>query len=186
MLLFYQWTVTKTSEWIGGEKGALRWPYTPSGTVVFFILWFWVLCFKWIKKKALYTQDIWREKWKTSVLMGLRSIPVRKKRKVQQALDFVSINLLFRGKNKCFGRQLLWPFSVLGFVYQTLKALSLWQQEPSRQKGEEVWESREVSLSILCSFCWSSFVEWPLCDLHSNWNLAILEYVFSVLLQRQI
>lgn len=24
---------------------------------------------------VLYTQDIWREKWRTSVLMGLRSIP---------------------------------------------------------------------------------------------------------------
>lgn len=41
-------------------------------------------------------------------------------------------------------------FSVLGIVYQTLKALSLWQQEPPWQKGEEVWESREVSLWVLC------------------------------------
>lgn len=62
-------------------------------------------------------------------------------------------------------------FSVLGIVYQTLKALSLWQQEPSQQKGEEVWESREVSLSVLCFhfvdhhvlndlFCEELFV-WP-------------------------
>lgn len=37
----------------------------------------------------MYTQDIWREKWETSVLMALRSIPVRKKKpKVQHALDF--------------------------------------------------------------------------------------------------
>lgn len=61
MLLFYQWTVIKTSEWIGGEKGALWWPYTPSRTVMFFILWFWVLCFKWIKKSFVYSGYLERE-----------------------------------------------------------------------------------------------------------------------------
>lgn len=119
------------------------------------------------------------EGWKTSVLMGLRSKPVRKKKpKVQQALDFVSINLLFRGKHKCFGRQLLWPFLFLEL--SALKALSLWQQQPSWQTGEEeVWESREGRpLSSVFSFCPSSFVEWPSCDLRSNRNLPTLEYVF--------
>lgn len=38
---------------------------------------------------------------------GPKKYTCQKKRRVQQALDFVSINLLFRGKNKCFGRQLL-------------------------------------------------------------------------------
>lgn len=67
-----------------------------------------------------------------------RSLPNCQKNKpnVQHALAFVSINLLIRGKSKCLGRQLLWPFSILGAFYQVLKALSLWQQEPFQQGGE--------------------------------------------------
>lgn len=67
-----------------------------------------------------------------------RSLPNCQKNKpnVRHALAFVSINLLIRGKPKCLGRQLLWPFSILGAFYQVLKALSLWQQEPFQQGGE--------------------------------------------------
>lgn len=67
-----------------------------------------------------------------------RSLPNCQKNKpnVRHALAFVSINLLIRGKSKCLGRQLLWPFSILGAFYQVLKALSLWQQEPFQQGGE--------------------------------------------------
>lgn len=70
-------------------------------------------------------------------------------------------------------------FSVLGVVYQTLRALSLWQQESSQQKKERKCENQwEVSLSVLCfHFVDHHLFEWPLCEeLHSRWNLAILEY----------
>lgn len=126
----------------------------------FFKIWFWGLCFKW--KKALYTQEIWREKWKTSVLMGLRSIPVRKKTpQSAHALDFVSINLLFRGKHKFFGRQLLWPFcswnclsNSKGFITLTAGAI-FWQ------RGEEIWESRVLFSFLLITVCWVTSL-WPL------------------------
>lgn len=111
---------------------------------------------------VLYTQDIWRERE-----MEIINAHGPKKYTCQQKhakcnmhfIHLVLINLLFRGKHECLGRQLLWPFSVLGIFCESLfkkkkkkrgkKRLSLWQQEASRQTWEEVWESRE-SLSALC------------------------------------
>lgn len=51
------------------------------------------------EKKDLCVLRISGERWETSVLSGLRSMPVWKN-KVLHALDFVSINLLFRGKTQ--------------------------------------------------------------------------------------
>lgn len=130
-----------------------------------------------MEKNDLYSRDIRRQKWKHQYvhhLTGLRHIPVTKNTKCKNALHFVSINLLFRGKTQVPWKTTFVTFSVLGIVYQTLKALSLWQRENSWQNGE-VWESRGPTLSSVLLFCWS-FVERSLRDLHSNWNVAVLEF----------
>lgn len=139
----------------------------------------WVLCFSNGEKRKwfVYSGYLEREKWRTSVLMGLRSIPVRKKKhtKVRHALDFVSINLLFRGKHECLGRQLLWPFLFLELSIKLLKGfitLTAAGAFPAERRG---------SVRI----CVFHFVDHLLfsdlfCDLHSNWNSAILEYSFPV------
>lgn len=151
------------------------------------MLWFEYCVSNGKRKKwfVLYTQDNWREKWRTSGLMGLRSIPVRKKTQSATCTWFCLNKFTLSWETQVPRKTTFVTFSVLGIVYQTLKALSLWQQEPSQQKGEEVWESREVSPSVLCfhfvdhHLLNDIFVKSFSCDLHSNWNLAILEYFFS-------
>lgn len=72
---------------------------------------------------VLYTQDIWRERE-----MEIINAHGPKKYTCQQKhakcnmhfIHLVLINLLFRGKHECLGRQLLWPFSVLGIFWESL------------------------------------------------------------------
>ena len=100
---------------VRAEDAALWWPYLPSSKRTFnhFILFF-SSCFDLStvfqmrgKKYVLCTQDIWREKWRTSMLMGLRSISNCHAKCGVHLIDLVLINLLFRGKHECLGRQLL-------------------------------------------------------------------------------
>lgn len=124
-----------------------------------FILWFWV--FQMDEKKLCVLRISGERDGKTSVLLGLRSMPVWKN-KVLHALDFVSINLLFRGKHKCFGRQLLWPF-VLGIVYQTLKGfITLTAGGPFFPSRKEEKEERRNSqfcgfIALIGFFFWFCF-----------------------------
>lgn len=177
------WKVT--SEWIGGEKAALWWPHLPSRTYVFHTL---ILSsvFQMDKKSFVCSGYLEREMENISAHGPKKYTCQKKNTTVQRALDFVSINLLFRWKHKCFGRQLLWPFLFLelsiklkGFITLTAGAALAERRGSMRIKGGQ-------PLSFVFSFCWSSFAEWPLCGLHLIWNLAKLEYFFSVLLQRQI
>lgn len=129
----------------------------PKGLV--FLSYFDFECFKKDeKKKPLCTQDIWRERWKTSVLLGLRSMPVWKN-KVLHALDFVSINLLFRGKHKCFGRQLLWRLFLELFIklWKALSLLTVGALLFLQQEGEETQVCSFIMLIIFCPV--TSF--WP-------------------------
>lgn len=130
---------------------------------------------------SVYSGYLEREKWRTSVLMGLRSIPVSKTRKVQHALHRSCLNKFTLSWETRVPRKTTFvTFFCSWNCLSNSKRLSLWQQEPSRQKWEEVWESRET-LSVLCfrdarhvSSVWRAFS----CDLHSDWNLAVLEYLF--------
>ncbi len=175
ILLCYLWTVIETFEWIGGEKDALRWPYTPSSErTVNFVFHALISVFQMEKKRFVYSGYLEREMENLSA-HGPKKYTCQKN-KVQHALDFVSINFLFRGKHKCLGRQLLWPFLFLelsinskGFITLTAGAFPAERRGSVRIKGGQPLDS-----VFLC--CWSSIVEWPLCDLQSNWKLVILEY----------
>lgn len=74
----------------------------PTGLLCFFHTLVLSVSNGWEKEKDLCVLRISGERWETSVLSGLRSMPVwkKKKNKVLHALDFVSINLLFRGKTQ--------------------------------------------------------------------------------------
>lgn len=94
------------------SSGLTRLPLKGLLMIVFHAL-IWVLCFKWKKKRFVYSGYLEREVRNISAHGPKRKTCQKKKRKVQHALDFVSINLLFRGKHECLGRQLLWPFLFL-------------------------------------------------------------------------
>ena len=88
-------------------------------------------------------------------------------------IDFVSINLLLRGKHECLGRQLLWPFLFLELSFKLWRLYHFDSRSlPSRKerKCENQWE-------VLC-FIWLIII----CEERdSNWNLPKLEYFWQSL-----
>lgn len=139
----------------------------------------WVLCFSNGEKRKwfVYSGYLEREKWRTSVLMGLRSIPVRKKKthKSASCTWFCLNKFTLSWETRVPRKTTFVTFSVLGIVYQTPKGfitLTAAGAFPAERRG---------SVRI----CVFHFVDHLLfndlfCDLHSNWNSAILEYSFPV------
>lgn len=96
-------------------------------------------------------------------------------------IDFVSINLLFRGKHKCLGRQLLSPFLFLELSLKALTTLTAGVFPAERRGCVRIWSR------LLLSFCVFMLMSDPFvrsfpCDRLKFGHAKIL---FSVCQQRQ-
>lgn len=85
----------------------------------------WVLCFKWIKSDLCCILRISEEREREMEIInahGPKTYTCQQKHAKcnMHFIHLVLINLLFRGKHECLGRQLLWPFSVLGIFCESL------------------------------------------------------------------
>lgn len=156
--------------------------YTLQDCWVSFLLWFWVFQ-KDDKKVFVYSGYLERERerWKTSVLLGLRSMPVWKN-KVLHAPDFVSINLLFSWEIQVLRKTTFVTF-ILGIVYQTLKGFITLTVgalffSPAGRRGK-----REANpLSCPVSESPSSFVPWRLSDHQTCGSLHFLSAAVDLLI----
>lgn len=152
--------------WFAGVKAALWWPYIPSRTVKFFILWFWVLYFKGIFKKLCILRISGERDLENISAHAPRKYTCQKKRKVRHALDFCFNKFTLSRETQVLRKTTFVTFcswnclsNAKGFI--TLRAGAFFPAE----RGGKI---REVSLSVPWFHCFSTSL-WPL---FKNWNLA--------------